>query len=181
MKGAYLGNDCAISMNPERWKSDGKRRKAKKTYSAFFNSRTVSAQNKLLRGRGKIGQTSNGKIFVVNIGRIPDNLISLYERPERKIKKIISMKPLLTNQRDKQRDTHLSHHRQNPRLRIVVSVGAYTEINFPIRSVLTKRSGQSKERILGCFGNDIGIENGGIDRAHDLRRDGQKTILSDGV
>lgn len=91
------------------------------------------------------------------------------------------MKPLLTNQRDKQRDTHLSHHRQNPRLRIVVSVGAYTEINFPIRSVLTKRFGQSKERILGCFGNDIGIENGGIDRAHDLRRDGQKTILSDGV
>lgn len=72
---------------------------------------------------------------------------------------------------------YLLDNRQNPRLRIIVSIGTDAQIDLFIRCVLAVRPHQTEERVLGCL-RDVG---GGEDRRrrrrrHDVLRDGGKTL-----
>ena len=65
--------------------------------------------------------------------------------------------------------TDLLHHRQNPRFRVIVSVGANDQVDLLAVGILTEGLGQSEEGILGSGGDDVGREDGGGSGSHDVR------------
>ena len=73
---------------------------------------------------------------------------------------------------------HLLDNRQNPRLRIIISVCANAQVDFLIRRVLAVRPHQAEERVLGCLWDIGGGEErraGGC-RRHHVLSDGRQTL-----
>ena len=65
--------------------------------------------------------------------------------------------------------THLSDYGQDPRLRVVVSVGADSEVDLLIGRVEAICSRETEERILGGLGDYPSCEDGGIIGTHEVR------------
>lgn len=55
---------------------------------------------------------------------------------------------------------HLLYYRKNPRLCVIVSVGANDKIDFFVRGILTKRLSQTEERIFWSGGHNGRGEDG---------------------
>lgn len=57
--------------------------------------------------------------------------------------------------------THLLHHRQNPRFRIIIPIRANPQIDLLVKRVLAIGSHQAEKRILGRLRYILGREGGG--------------------
>lgn len=68
--------------------------------SLLTNGCTIGTDYELLSGRGEIWKTLDGKVFMVEVGVVADRLVGLF------------------------------HYRKNPRLCVVVSVGANDKIDL---------------------------------------------------
>jgi hypothetical protein len=100
------------------------------TYSLLANGCTIGTDYELLSGGGEIWETFDGEIFMVKVGVVADRLVSLL------------------------------YHRKNPRLCVVVSVGANDKIDFLVRGVLAESLNQTEERIFWSGGHNGRGEDG---------------------
>lgn len=48
------------------------------TYALFADGWAVRADNQLLCGRGEVGETANGEVFVVETGVVVDGIVGLF-------------------------------------------------------------------------------------------------------
>ncbi len=49
------------------------------TYPSFLNGRTIWPKNEFLSSRGKLDQTRDGEVFVVEIGVVSKDIICLHQ------------------------------------------------------------------------------------------------------
>ena len=119
------------------------------TYSSFFDRGAFGAEDELLSGRGELGETLYGEVFVVEIGIFPEDVLCLNSE---------SVSWIFLWFAGPVSAADLLHHRQYPRLSIVISVCANSQIDFLLKCVFSVSSHQPKQGIFWSLGHDILVE-----------------------
>ena len=86
-------------------------------YPLLFDGGTVGAEDELLRRGGELGEARDGEVLVVEVGVFAEALLGLVE---------LSGGPRLPNSIY----TCLLHHRQHPRLCVVVPISSDAQVDL---------------------------------------------------
>ncbi len=119
-----------------------------RTDSVFFDCWTVCTKHQALRSLGKIRQSSNWQVFVVEFWIAVKEIIGL------------PMSSAVLLQLKNSVEAYFPDNRQDPRLRIIVPVGSDTQVDLFIKTILPVCSHKPEERIFRSLGHNISGEGG---------------------
>ena len=121
-----------------------------------LDSRAVFAQYEFLRGGSELGETGDRQVLVVEVGVVAESLFGLWVR-------FISLWSIAREEGAMglpRQYTHQLDNRQNPRLRVVISVGSNAQIDLLGVFIATEGRHQPEQRVFRRLGDDIRVESG---------------------
>jgi hypothetical protein len=117
-----------------------------------LDGRAIGAENELLGGGGVVGQTGDRQVLVVEVGVFAQDLVGLW----RGTSQLCGSGCVVAAE-----CTHLLDDGQDPGLCVVVAVGPNAQVDLALVLVCAEGAHEAEEGILGCLGDDAGVESGG--------------------